>query len=206
MQKSKFISLEGVEGAGKSTALDVIAEYLEQQDVAHIVTREPGGTLLGEKIRELLLTSSSEVIVPDAELLLIFAARIQHVETVIKPALARGEWVISDRYLDASFAYQGGGRKIAFEKIANLTTMLDILPTDITIFLDVDVQTGMQRVQKRGAKDRFEQEDIPFFQRVRDAYLQRIEEEPQRFLMIDASATQAMVRVNIENAMRTLTQ
>jgi dTMP kinase len=185
----KFISIEGIEGAGKSTQLSFIREFLEQQGITVRVTREPGGTELGEQIRELLLTPRDTGMSHDAELLLMFAARAEHIEQVIKPALARGEWVLCDRFVDATFAYQGGGRGIARERIEAISDWtLKGLQTDITFLFDLPVEQGQARVIKRQQeKDRFEQEKAAFFQLIRDCYLARAEQEPARIRVIDSS-------------------
>ena len=187
----KFISIEGIEGAGKSTQLAFIERYLKQQGKNVVVTREPGGTALGEQVRELLLAPRDEGMAVDTELLLMFAARAEHIEQVIKPAIQRGDWVISDRFVDATFAYQGGGRGIAAERIEQISAWtLNGLQTDITFLFDLTVELGQQRVISRnGVVDRFEQEKTAFFQKIRDCYLQRSQQEPNRIKVIDASKT-----------------
>lgn len=185
----KFISIEGIEGAGKSTQISFIQAFLEKQGINVVVTREPGGTALGEQIRELLLTPRDEGMSDDAELLLMFAARAEHIHQVIKPALARGDWVLCDRYVDATFAYQGGGRGIDRERIQLIADWtLKGLQTDLTFLFDLPVEVGQSRVVKRQQKkDRFEQEKAAFFQKIRDCYLARAEQEPERIKIIDAS-------------------
>ncbi len=185
----KFISLEGIEGAGKSTQLRFIADYLRTKDIDVLVTREPGGTQLGEQIRELLLTPRDEKMVDDAELLLMFAARVQHIQQKILPALSSGQWVVSDRFVDATFAYQGGGRQISHERIESLANWsLQGVTTNLTFLFDLPVKLGLDRVGRRGnAKDRFEQEKNSFFDLVRQRYLQVAEAEPERVKIIDAS-------------------
>lgn len=189
MKNGKFISIEGIEGAGKSTQIDFIQNFLQQQGKRVVVTREPGGTKLGEQIRELLLAPRDNGMSHDAELLLMFAARAEHIEQVIKPAIARGDWVLCDRFVDATFAYQGGGRGIPYERIKTISDWtLDGLQTDITLLFDLPVETGQQRVVKRQQeKDRFEQEKAAFFQKIRDCYLERAKQEPERIKIIDAS-------------------
>jgi len=185
----KFISIEGIEGAGKSTQLTFIENHLKQQGINVIVTREPGGTGLGEQIRELLLSPRDDGMAVDTELLLMFAARAEHIEQVIKPAIQRGDWVISDRFVDATFAYQGGGRGISTDRIKQISdwTLRD-LQTDVTFLFDLPVELGQQRViSRKGDIDRFEQEKADFFQKIRDCYLQRSQQEPQRIKVIDAS-------------------
>ncbi|MEX1199710.1 MAG: dTMP kinase [Methylophaga sp.] len=185
----KFISIEGIEGAGKSTQLTFIADYLRDKGIDVLVTREPGGTELGEQIRDLLLTPRDEKMVDDAELLLMFAARVQHIQQKVLPALKNGQWVVSDRFVDATFAYQGGGRGIAFDRIEALAKWsLQGVSTDLTFLFDLPVALGQQRVSTRGnAKDRIEMEKHSFFDKVRQCYLQVAEGEPQRVKIIDAA-------------------
>ncbi|OUS29345.1 dTMP kinase [Gammaproteobacteria bacterium 45_16_T64] len=183
----RFLTVEGVEGVGKTTNIDFISGWLEGQGIPYIHTREPGGTPLAEEIRELLLAPRKEQVAPTAELLMMFAARAQHVEQVIKPALADGKWVLCDRFTDATYAYQGGGRKMDFNKIAQLESMVqgEFRP-DAVILLDLPVAVGLARAAKRGALDRFEQEAESFFQGVRDTYLARAKESPSRYWLVDA--------------------
>jgi len=187
----KFISIEGIEGAGKSTQLAFIHEYLASKGKSLVATREPGGTELSEEIRDLLLKPRSQGMDADTELLMMFAARAEHVAQVIKPALARGEWVISDRFVDATFAYQGGGRGIDIERIQQLSDWtLQDLKTDLTIVFDLSVELSQQRVSSRNeGKDRFEQEKATFFERIRQSYIDRSVREPNRVKVIDASQT-----------------
>lgn len=196
--KPYFITMEGIEGVGKSTNIATITEYLDERGVEYIVTREPGGTALAEKIRSLLLEVDAEPVTELSELLLMFAARSQHIETLIKPALESGKWVICDRFTDATFAYQGGGRGLARDKIGQLQTMVqDELKPDLTIILDLDPQTGMQRAKKRGSLDRFEREELEFFDRVRQTYLDIAEAEPERCVVIDASLPLELVKSSL---------
>lgn len=185
----KFISLEGIEGAGKSTQMAFIADYLQSKDIDVVLTREPGGTELGEQVRDLLLTPRDEKMVDDAELLLMFAARVQHLQQKILPALNNGKWVISDRFVDATFAYQGGGRGIDADRIQSLADWsLQGVSTDLTFLFDLPVAVGQMRVTSRGhAKDRFELEKHSFFDKVRDAYLQAASAQPARIKVIDAA-------------------
>lgn len=188
MSIGKFISIEGQDGAGKTTNLDFICKCLKSNNIDYIVTREPGGTELGESIRQIILESNTDI-TPVSELLLMFAARAQHVEQVIKPALNAGKWVISDRFTDATYAYQGGGHALdvkLIEQAENLA-ISSFLP-DMTILLDLDVSIGMQRTNARGEeKDRFENQADAFKQRVRDVYLNRQQSDPERIKVIDAS-------------------
>lgn len=184
----QFITFEGTEGVGKSTQLSNAASTLDRMGVDYIVTREPGGTPMAEAIRELLLSPRDESVNDITELLLMFAARAQHLHTRILPALERGQWVLCDRFTDATFAYQGGGRGVSQERIALLETLVqgDVRPDHI-IILDAPVDTGMARARKRGDLDRFEQEDLAFFQRIRDTYLTRARSQPSRYHVIDAA-------------------
>ncbi|MCB1671766.1 MAG: dTMP kinase [Pseudomonadales bacterium] len=183
----KFITIEGVEGVGKSTNIAFIRELLEQRGLELLVTREPGGTELAEQIRELLLADHTEPVDPTAELLLMFAARAQHLHTRIEPALARGCWVLCDRFTDATYAYQGGGRQLDNGTIQILEQLVQgALRPDLTIILDLDPETGLSRATQRGELDRFEKEKLEFFQRVRATYLQRAAAEPARCAVIDA--------------------
>lgn len=182
-----LISIEGGEGAGKSTVLGAVRDYLLGLGHAVTVTREPGGTEVGERIRTLLL-APDHAIVPEAELLLMFASRAQLVKELVEPALARGETVLADRFTDASYAYQGGGRGIAVEHIRELERRFVGVQSDLTLLLDVGVEQGMARAHGRGqALDRIERERGEFFHRVRDAYLARARAEPERIALIDAS-------------------
>jgi dTMP kinase len=195
--KAKFISIEGGEGAGKSTAMKTIQSYLNQRGIAHLVTREPGGTPLAEKIRSLLLDKSEEMLLPESELLLFFAGRYQHVEHVIKPALEKGLWVISDRFVDASFAYQGAGRGITEDRIAYLKEWLigSLLPAH-TLLLDAPPALGLDRIKSRGELDRIEVEKIEFFNRIREYYLKLAAKEKTRFHVIDTSRSLSDVEDN----------
>ena len=187
VKRGILISIEGGEGAGKSTVLGAVRDYLLGLGHAVTVTREPGGTEVGERIRALLL-APDHAIVPEAELLLMFASRAQLVKELVEPALARGETVLADRFTDASYAYQGGGRGIAVEHIRELERRFVGVQPDLTLLLDVGVEQGMARAHGRGqALDRIERERGEFFHRVRDAYLARARAEPERIALIDAS-------------------
>lgn len=201
----KFITLEGTEGVGKSTNMAFMQEWLEQAGIDLIVTREPGGTPLGETLREVLLDAKQQSISDDSELLLMFAARAQHLQQVIKPALAAGKWVLCDRFTDATYAYQGGGRGIDISRIAQLEQWVqgDLRP-DMTIILDLDVDIGLQRAGKRSEPDRFELEQKAFFTRVRETYLQRAKSQPQRYEVIDASPLITHVQQSISAVLKQL--
>lgn len=195
MNAGFFITLEGPEGAGKTTNRAFIAEHLEQQGHQVVLTREPGGTELAEKIRELLLAEHSEPVAVDTELLLMFAARAQHIQQLIRPALAAGKIVLCDRFTDATYAYQGGGRGIDEQRIAVLENFVqgDLRP-DLTLLFDLPVNEGMARAKQRGRLDRFEQEQQEFFEAVRQNYLARAEAEPMRFRVIAAQHALAQVQ------------
>lgn len=195
---ARFITFEGGEGAGKSTALAWCAEQLRQQGVTVTVTREPGGTPLAERIREVLLAPADEPMSDMTELLLVFAARAQHLEQKIRPALARGEWVLCDRFVDATWAYQGAGRGMSQTTIGLLQQqVVGTSMPDLTILFDVPVDVGMARAGKRGALDRIEQQQQAFFQRIREAYLQRAKDAPDRFKRLDASQPEEIVRQHL---------
>ncbi|KAF0802163.1 dTMP kinase [Alcanivorax xiamenensis] len=191
----RFITLEGGEGAGKSINLEWVAERLRQRGKTVRVTREPGGTELAERIRQVLLAPSEEPMADTTELLLVFAARAQHLDALIRPALARGEWVLCDRFMDATWAYQGAGRGLDLAAIATLERLvLAGVAPDYTLLFDVPVDVGLARAGKRGELDRIEQESRDFFQRVRDCYLQRARNEPDRFVQVDATRPLEQVR------------
>jgi dTMP kinase len=196
MSKAKFITFEGVDGAGKSTHLAWFAETLRGRGLDVLVTREPGGTPLGEKLRELLLNHPMH---PETEALLMFAARLEHIEQVIKPALLRGTWVVSDRFSDASFAYQGGGRGVPLTKLEQLERWVhEGLQPDLTLLFDIPVEVARQRLANNLTLDRFEQEQGAFFEKVRRAYLERRNKHPQRFALIDASQTPEKVKADLQ--------
>lgn len=200
--RGRLITLEGVEGAGKSTNLEWIREYLEQQGVHPLVTREPGGTPLAEAIRELLLAVRDEPVVPLTELLLIFAARAQHVAQVIQPALAAGTWVLCDRFVDATYAYQGAGRELSMTAIAQLEQLvLEDLKPDLTLVLDLSWEQSMERMHGRSL-DRFEREAEDFFTRVRAAYHQRAAAAGERMRLIDASQPLTEVQASLQEALQ----
>ncbi|WP_411725207.1 dTMP kinase [Methyloglobulus sp.] len=207
MNKSgKFITLEGGEGVGKTTNIPFIKNYLQDQNIPVIVTREPGGTRLAEKIRELLLHANDETVTSHAEILLIFAARAQHLNHVIIPALAQGHWVLCDRFTDATYAYQGGGRGMSLEAISWLENFVqDDLRPDITLLLDVPVETGMARAKNRGGGlDRFESERLQFFNQVRQAYLKQAQQYPERIKVIKAYQPLDIVQKAIVETLKSL--
>ncbi|WP_024328803.1 dTMP kinase [Thioalkalivibrio sp. ALR17-21] len=199
----RFLTLEGIEGAGKTTQMETLVEALEAAGHRVCATREPGGTGLGERLRGLLLDPDLPEMIPEAELLLMFAARAQHLAEVIRPALDAGQWVVSDRFTDASFAYQGGGRGLGDTRVAALEDWVqgDLRP-DLVILLDIDPATGLQRAVQRGRRDRIEREAMDFFERARAAYRRRADAEPQRYLMVDASADAATVGQRMLDGLR----
>ncbi|MBU2884146.1 dTMP kinase [Gilvimarinus agarilyticus] len=205
--KGRFITVEGTEGVGKSTNLAFVKQWIEAEGHGVLVSREPGGTPLAEEVRELLLAQRSEPVDPAAELLLVFAARAQHLNQVIVPALNRGEWVLCDRFTDATFAYQGGGRGLDTQLISALEQQVqgDLRP-DLTIVLDIEPEVGLARAAARAELDRFEREDIAFFNRVRQGYQQRIEQAPERYVQIDAGQPLEAVQRDIHQALIRLAQ
>ena len=207
MASGRFITVEGVEGAGKSTHLPFIRELLTDAGRDVITTREPGGTELGESLRGLLLAPRADPMAVDTELLLMFAARAEHLERVIRPALAAGNWVLCDRFTDATYAYQGGGRCVSAARIATLEEWVqgDLQP-DLTIILDVPVDTGMRRIQARSAQDRFEREDMAFFERIRNSYLETARQAPGRCKVVDASGSIGAVRESLHDVLGEILQ
>ena len=204
-QQARFITVEGGEGGGKTTNMAFIRDWLTGQGVDYVATREPGGTPLAEEIRGLLVSPREERVDENTELLLMFAARAQHLSEVIRPALDAGRWVLCDRFTDATYAYQGGGRGVAVEKIAQLESLVqgDLRP-DLTLLLDIPVELGMARAKGRGAPDRFEREKLSFFNAVRDCYLARAAAEPTRYRVIDASQPLDDVQRAIADALEPL--
>jgi len=198
METGKFITFEGIEGVGKSTNIANLTALLEEHGCTVLTTREPGGTPMAERLRDMVAEHGDEAMPDIAELLIVFAARALHVNNVIQPALAAGTWVVCDRFTDSSRAYQGGGRGLPLEKINQLAGWVhgDLRP-DLTILLDAPVETGMGRAGKRGKPDRFEIEQAEFFTRVRATYLQLAESEPDRFVLVDATQELDMVKADI---------
>lgn len=205
--RGRFITIEGGEGVGKSTQIAALAEFLRASGVEVVLTREPGGTRRAEQIRELLLESVAEPMPPTCELLLVFAGRATHLENVIRPALQRGAWVVCDRFTDATFAYQGGGRGMNAATIAQLEELVQgELRPDLTLLLDAPLEIAAVRAQERnaarGSADRFEREQQDFFERVRRVYLERARQEPGRFAVIDAAASRDAVAAAIRSAIQ----
>lgn len=186
-ERGLFITLEGIEGVGKSTQLEHVSGWFRRRGRAVVMTREPGGTRTGEAIRQILLRHDNVPLCPEAELLLMFAARAQHLVEVIRPALAAGQVVISDRFTDASYAYQGGGRGIDPQQITGLAQWVQAgLHPDLTLLLDAPAEVGLRRAQRRSQADRFEAEAVAFFQRARQVYLDIAQREPERVVVVDA--------------------
>jgi dTMP kinase len=204
MSRGLFITLEGGEGAGKSTSLAFVSNFLEQAGKRVIVTREPGGTPLGERIRELLLHGREDMFV-DSELLLIFAARAEHLERIIRPALDKGTCVVCDRFTDATYAYQGGGRGVPESRIRILEDWVQLgLRPDLTLLLDIPVDQGLARAGQRSAPDRFEREKNEFFERVRNHYLAAAAKEPQRIRVINAARDIVEVQTQLRDVLEVI--
>lgn len=199
--RGRLISFEGIEGAGKSTQLDRLHRRLRSEGTQVMLTREPGGTALGERLRGLLLDPEVGAMAAETELLLIFAARAQHLREVIEPALAQGTWILCDRFTDASFAYQGAGRGLGAERVAVLENWLqgDFRP-DLVLLFDVPPQVGLERALNRGKRDRIESEDMAFFERARSAYLQRARADAGRYRIIDGTADLETVGAQVDRA------
>lgn len=197
--RGRLITIEGVEGVGKSTLVPVVKDFLQSRGADVLHTREPGGTELGEQLRDVLLNTDQEI-VPKAELLLMFAARAQHTEQVIAPALERGQWVLCDRFTDASFAYQGGGRRLGSERVAVLEELvLEGLKADLTLLLDASRETSLERTKRRRELDRIETEGDDFFARVKQAYLDRAAAYPERIKIVDANPEFEAVSASVQS-------
>ena len=202
MSVGKFITFEGIDGAGKSTHIAFAADWLRAKGRQVVVTREPGGTPLGEKLRELLLHEKMHL---ETEALLMFAARREHIAQVIAPALERGDWVISDRFTDATFAYQGGGRKLPLQKLETLEQWVhpDLQP-DLTLLFDVPLEVARARLDAAREPDKFEQEKSEFFAATRREYLRRAEQFPERFRLVDSTRTIAQIQVELEKILSSI--
>lgn len=200
MMRGHFITLEGIEGAGKSTQRDLVHRFLEQAGHEVCMTREPGGSEIAERIRDVLLDNNNHGMAADTELLLMFAARAEHLNKTILPAMSAGKWVLCDRFTDATYAYQGGGRSVARERIAALETFVQgTLRPDLTLLFDLPAEVGLARARGRSAPDRFESEEISFFDRVRAEYLRIAEREPSRVRRIDARRDRARVAADVRD-------
>lgn len=196
--RGKFITIEGTEGVGKTTNMAFIKAWLEAKKLPYISTREPGGTPLAEQVRELLLAPRAELVCSASELLLMFAGRAQHIDQVIEPALVEGNWILCDRFTDATYAYQGAGRNMGSDLISKLETLVQgSLRPDLTLILDIPVEIGLNRASARSEPDRFELEQVEFFERVRRGYLSIAEQDPGRCKLIDASQPLEQVQSQI---------
>lgn len=203
-ERGKFITLEGLEGVGKTTNRAFVEKLLAQHNIDFVGTREPGGTPLGETLRDLVLHSAGNM-QDETELLLMTASRVEHVANVIEPALSLGQWVLCDRFLDASIAYQGAGRELGINRIVDLHTMMGVtIEPDLTLLLDMPVEAGLARMSARGQPDRIEKETLAFFERARAAYLQRALEAPGRVSVIDASGSLESVQLSVKAALMPL--
>lgn len=203
----KFITVEGIEGVGKSSNIQYIAQALSDKGIDVVITREPGGTPIAEALRNILLAEFEEKTLPQTELLLLYAGRLQHIEHVIKPALQKGAWVVCDRFVDATFAYQGAGRGIALDKIESLNqwALGDFAP-DYTLVLDAPVEVAMARIQSNRTLDRFEKEQYDFFDRIRNAYLTRAKVAPARYSVINAAQRLNDVQKELDKIIHLLIQ
>ena len=203
-ERGKFITLEGLEGVGKTTNRAFVEKLLAQHNIDFVGTREPGGTPLGETLRDLVLHSAGNM-QDETELLLMTASRVEHVANVIEPALSQGQWVLCDRFLDASIAYQGAGRELGINRIVDLHTMMGVtIEPDLTLLLDMPVEAGLARMSARGQPDRIEKETLAFFERARAAYLQRAREALGRVSVIDASGSLDSVQLSVKAALMPL--
>lgn len=204
-KKGKFITLEGIEGVGKSTNMAFISKLLDKYDINHILTREPGGTRIAEDVRNLLLNRSDEPVSAETEVLLFFAARSQHVHNLITPALNNGDWVICDRFTDSSLAYQGGGRELNMGLLEQLESFVQgSLRPDKVIILDLPVDEALTRVSNRGGKNRLDKESVEFFTRARNVFLQRARDYPERYVVVDATPELSKVQSNITEIIENL--
>ena len=199
--EGKFITLEGIEGSGKSTNLETIKNFLKDLNIEFILTKEPGGGSLGKDLRKILLDKKSEIS-SEVELMLMMADRKNHIDQLVLPNLQKGIWVISDRYLDSTYAYQGGGRQLSISKIDDLTELLNLPKPDLTLLFDLTPETALERAAKRSELDRFESEPIEFHRRIRDSYQLRAKEEPERFRIIDATKDIENVQDQLQKYLR----
>ncbi|MAI41761.1 MAG: dTMP kinase [Candidatus Azotimanducaceae bacterium] len=203
MRRGAFLTIEGLEGAGKSSSIATISKVLKNKMIPYISTREPGGTELGEHVRDILLATSQEPMQPMTELLLMFASRAEHISRVINPHINSGDWVVCDRFIDSSFAYQGGGRGLNLSTIQDLERLsLPKTRPDHIFILDIPVEEGLKRAESRGERDRFEQEDIIFFERARKVFLDRSHGNPI-YTVIDASNSEQQVQADIREHLET---
>ena len=201
--KAKFITLEGIEGSGKTSSLKSITDLLDKKNISYVVTREPGGSSIGKELRAILLDPETEIS-PEVELLLMLSDRKDHVEKVILPNLEKGNWVVSDRFMDSSIAYQGGGRQLGKKLIISLSEYLNLPQPDLTLLFDLPVETSLSRVKERGALDRFEKEELEFHKRIRNAYLDLAKNNSNRIKIIDSSEKIESMLNNVKQAIEKL--
>ena len=201
--KAKFITLEGIEGSGKTSSIKSITDLLDKRNISYIVTREPGGSSIGKELRAILLDPETEIS-PEVELLLMLSDRKDHVEKVILPNLEKGNWVVSDRFMDSSIAYQGGGRQLGKKLIISLSEYLNLPQPDLTLLFDLPVETSLSRVKARGELDRFEKEELEFHKRIRNTYLDLAKNNSNRIKIIDSSEKIESMLNNVKQAIEKL--
>ena len=201
--KAKFITLEGIEGSGKTSSLKSITDLLDKKNISYVVTREPGGSSIGKELRAILLDPETEIS-PEVELLLMLSDRKDHVEKVILPNLEKGNWVVSDRFMDSSIAYQGGGRQLGKKLIISLSEYLNLPQPDLTLLFDLPVETSLSRVKARGQLDRFEKEELEFHKRIRNTYLDLAKNNSNRIKIIDSSQKIESMLNNVKQAIEKL--
>jgi len=201
--KAKFITLEGIEGSGKTSSLKSITDLLDKKSISYIVTREPGGSSIGKELRAILLDPDTEIS-PEVELMLMLSDRKDHVEKIILPNLEKGNWVVSDRFMDSSIAYQGGGRQLDKKLIISLTDYLNLPQPDLTLLFDLPVEVSLSRVKARGELDRFEKEELEFHKRIRNTYLDLAKNNSNRIKIIDSSKKIESMLNNVKQAIEKL--
>ena len=201
--KAKFITLEGIEGSGKTSSLKSITDLLDKKNISYVVTREPGGSSIGKELRAILLDPETEIS-PEVELMLMLSDRKDHVEKIILPNLEKGNWVVSDRFMDSSIAYQGGGRQLGKKLIISLTEYLNLPQPDLTLLFDLPVETSLSRVKARGELDRFEKEELEFHKRIRNTYLDLAKNNSNRIKIIDSSEKIESMLNNVKQAIEKL--
>ena len=201
--KAKFITLEGIEGSGKTSSLKSITDLLDKKNISYVVTREPGGSSIGKELRAILLDPETEIS-PEVELMLMLSDRKDHVEKIILPNLEKGNWVVSDRFMDSSIAYQGGGRQLGKKLIISLSEYLNLPQPDLTLLFDLPVETSLSRVKARGELDRFEKEELEFHKRIRNTYLDLAKNNSNRIEIIDSSKKIESMLNNVKQAIEKL--
>ena len=201
--KAKFITIEGIEGSGKTSSLKSITDLLDKKNISYVVTREPGGSSIGKELRAILLDPETEIS-PEVELMLMLSDRKDHVEKIILPNLEKGNWVVSDRFMDSSIAYQGGGRQLGKKLIISLSEYLNLPQPDLTLLFDLPVETSLSRVKERGALDRFEKEELEFHKRIRNTYLDLAKNNSNRIKIIDSSEKIESMLNNVKQAIEKL--